>query len=97
MGKDPPDGVKSVKEGVKSAYRSIQTTRGKGLDTDFNMGIVQVGVRQPSAAPGRPGAITFKPRIANPRQTKSTTRKVGKFYFTPGAGLSRKKPDGRMI
>ena len=92
MGKEPPPGVTSVKEGIRSAYRSVQAHMGKGIDTQFNMGVVKATVSSPSAAPGKPGAIKF-----TPRRPGLKTQREGPYIRIKGAGLTRRRPKGRMI
>lgn len=74
--KHPPVGAKIVKEGLKSALRSIQTITGIPPEKlRIDLGIMDITIREPGSKPGKPGAIEYERDIEQKKKGDITITK----------------------
>lgn len=94
--KELPPGVKDVKPGEKSGYRSVQTFEGKPEESGFKMGFMNVGLHRPAREPGKTGAVSYTPVLTRKRPGLPMERD-GKVIHLKGIGFTRKVPKGRIL
>jgi hypothetical protein len=90
-----PTGVKNVKPGKGSGYRSVQTFQGKPVDATFKMGFQRVKLHKPSREPGKVGAVSYAPE--GTRRPGLSVKREGQLLHIKGVGISRKMPKGRIL